>query len=250
MGERLRLYGLKALVTSAASGIGEAVARTLVKHGATVLAVDTINSGVEQHFASVKGIDGYAAANLTDSTRMPALVEEAVDRLGDIDILVNDFPLQPDEPLQTANDQFDRLLRLRAELVMSMCRSALPHMKKSPAGRIVNIGFLRSVFAANGAEACVRAEQDLAALTRALAAETGEFGMTANYIQPGAIMTPTSREVFRKNKALRDYCIANSAAKRLGEPVDVAKVVLFLVSDDAVFVNGTGIVVDGGHVGP
>ncbi len=93
----------------------------------------------------------------------------------------------------------------------------------------------------------MRAEQDLAHLTRALAAETGEFGITANYIQPGGIMTPESRETFRRNQGLRDFCIKRSAARRLGEPVDVAKVVLFLASDDAVFVSGTGIVVDGGR---
>jgi NAD(P)-dependent dehydrogenase (short-subunit alcohol dehydrogenase family) len=122
-------------------------------------------------------------------------------------------------------------------------------MKKSPAGRIINMGFLRSVFAADDVVACAAAEQDLAALTRALAAEIGEFGITANYVQPGAIMTPTSREVFRKDKALRDFCIAMSAAKRVGEPVDIAKVVLFLASDDAVFVSGTGIRVDGGRAG-
>ena len=84
-------------------------------------------------------------------------------------------------------------------------------------------------------------------MTRALAAETGEFGITANYVQPGAVMTPVSRETFRKDKALRDQCIAHSAARRLGEPVDVAKVVLFLASDDAAFVSGAGIAVDGGR---
>jgi NAD(P)-dependent dehydrogenase (short-subunit alcohol dehydrogenase family) len=79
--------------------------------------------------------------------------------------------------------------------------------------------------------------------------ETGAFGITANYVQPGGVMTPLSRKIFRKNRELRDYCIANSAARRLGEPIDVAKVVLFLASDDAVFVSGTGIVVDGGRIG-
>jgi NAD(P)-dependent dehydrogenase (short-subunit alcohol dehydrogenase family) len=128
-----------------------------------------------------------------------------------------------------------------------MARGALPHLKKSPAGRIINIGFLRSVFAAGGVVASDKAEKNLADITRALAAETGEFGITANYVQPGAVMTPTSREVFRKNKELRDYCIANSAARRLGEPVDIAKVVLFLASDDAVFVSGSGIAVNGGR---
>ena len=246
MGDPLRLYGLKALVISAASGIGEAVSRTLVKHGASILAVDHANSGVEQHFASVKGIDGYSA-NLTDATRMPVLIEETVERLGGLDILIADFPLQADMPLSDGDARLGTLLELRADLVMSICRSALPHLKKSPAGRIINLGFLRSVFAADGAEDFAKSERDLAALTRALGAETGEFGITANYIQPGAIMTPASRDVFKKDMALRDFCIAHSAAQRLGEPVDVAKVALFLASDDAAFISGTGVLVDGGR---
>ena len=76
MAEPLRLYGLNALVLNAGSGIGEATARTLIKHGATVIAVDTTNSGVERHFAAVKGITGLAA-NLVDPDQMPALVREA-----------------------------------------------------------------------------------------------------------------------------------------------------------------------------
>jgi NAD(P)-dependent dehydrogenase (short-subunit alcohol dehydrogenase family) len=248
MGDPLRLYGLRALVTNAGSGIGEAVARTLIKHGCRVLAVDSANRGVEQHFASVKGIDGHSA-NLTDATKMPLLIEEAVERLGGIDILVNEFPLHAKTPLSDGDAEVDKLLDHRADLIMSMCRSALPHLKKSPQGRIINIGFLRSIFSADGSEAFARSEKNLAALTRALGAETGEFGITANYIQPGAIMTPTSRDVYKKDMALRDFCIAGSAAQRLGEPVDVAKVALFLASDDAVFVSGTGVAVDGGRTG-
>jgi 3-oxoacyl-[acyl-carrier protein] reductase len=248
MAEPLRLYGMKAVVTSAAGGIGEAVARTLVKHGAEVLAVDDPNSGVEQHFASVKGIHGFSA-ELNEPDGIPALVEDAAGKLGALDILVNEFPIVPDAPIGEDGAGLDELLRKRAELIMAMCRSALPYLKKSPAGRIVNMGFLRSVFSAAAGEASQRAEQDLAAISRALAAEIGSFGITANHVQPGAIMTPESREVFRKDKALRDYCISRSAAKRLGEPVDVAKVVLFLASDDAVFVSGTGVAVDGGRAG-
>jgi NAD(P)-dependent dehydrogenase (short-subunit alcohol dehydrogenase family) len=235
MAEPLRLYGLNALVTSAGNGIGEAVARTLVKHGATVLAVDGLNSGVERHFSSVRGIHGLAA-ELRDAGRIPALIEAAVEQLGTIDIVINEYPLQPETPIGEPGPALEQLLETRAELIMAMCRGVLPYLKKSPAGRIVNIGFLRNIFSAGGTDACARAEADL------------QFGITANYVQPGAIMTAASREVFRKDKTLRDYCISNSAAKRLGEPVDVAKVVLFLTSDDAVFVSGTGIAVDGGRV--
>mgnify|MGYP001817393076 FL=1 len=248
MGDPLRLYGLNALVLNAGSGIGEAIARTFIKHGATVIAADTSNSGVEQHYRSVKGITGVVA-NLTDPDRLRELVEQTVETFGGLDIIVNDFPLRQDAPLEKADETLEKLLQSRATLTMTACRAALPHLKKSPAGRIINVGFLRSCFAANGDDASARAERDLANLTRALAAETGEFGITANYIQPGAVMTPASREVFRKDKALRDHCIKSSAARRVGEPVDIAKVALFLASDDAVFVSGTGIAVDGGRTG-
>lgn len=246
MAESLRLYGLNALVLNAADGIGEAVARTLVKHGATVIAADTAHSGVEKHFESVKGVTGQVA-NLTDTDALTELVDDAAAKLGSLDIVVNDFLLRQEAPLAKDDEKLKAVLQLRANLIMTVCRAALPYLKNSPAGRIINIGFLRSFFAADGREAAVRAEQDLAHLTRALAAETGEFGINANYIQPGGIMTPESRETFRRNKGLRDFCIKRSAARRLGEPVDVAKVVLFLASDDAVFVSGTGIVVDGGR---
>lgn len=248
MGDPLRLYGLNALVINGGGGIGEATARTLSKHGAAVLAADTANSGVEQLFRSVKGIEGHESS-LRDPKHMPTLVNETVGKLGGIDILVTDFPLTVEAPLENGDAQLDSLLKLRADLVSSICSAALPHLKKSPAGRIVNIGFLRSLFAADGNDAYERSEQDLAALTSELGAANGEFGITATYIQPGGIMTPVSREVFRKNMDLRDHCISNSAARRLGEPVDIAKVVLFLASDDSAFVSGTGIRVDGGPAG-
>ncbi len=247
MGEPLRLYGLNALVLNAADGIGEAIARTLVKHGATVVAADTANSGVEQHFRPVKGITGVVA-NLTDPAGLAKLVDDTVARLDGLDILVNDFLLRQKKPLADSGAALEDVLQTRANLIAAACRAALPHLKKSPAGRIINIGFLRSFFAAEGTDAAARAEQDLGNLTRALAAETGEFGITANYIQPGGIMTPESRDTFRKNAGLRDFCIQASAAQRLGEPVDVAKVALFLASGDAVFVSGAGIAVDGGRV--
>ena len=83
---------------------------------------------------------------------MPALVDEAVEKLGGIDILVNEFPLSGEAPLSDGDAKLASLLESRTELIESMCRAALPHLKKSPAGRIINIGFLRSIFAADGAD--------------------------------------------------------------------------------------------------
>jgi NAD(P)-dependent dehydrogenase (short-subunit alcohol dehydrogenase family) len=246
MSETPRLYGLNAVVTNAADGIGEAVARTLAKHGAQVLAVDVDVSGVEQHFRSVKNIEGIVS-DMHDPDRQGVMIDAAARKLGGIDILVCDYPVRIDGPITEADAKLEDLLQQRARITLAACRAALPHLKKSPAGRIVSIGLVRSVFAVAATDAVQRSEQNLADITRALAVETGDFGITANYVQPGGVMTPLSRKIFRKHKALRDFCIAQSAAHRLGEPIDIAKVVLFLASDDAVFVSGTGIAVDGGR---
>lgn len=245
MGDQTRLYGLNALVLNAGDGIGEAIARTLVKHGAEVVAVAGANSGVERQYATVKGITGMAFG-LSEADTMAEMVARATEILGQIDIVVNDFPVQPDKPQQTVDAGFERLLNKRAMLMTAVYEAVLSQLKNSPQGRIINIGLLRSCFAIDGEAAYAEAEADLASLTRELAAATGEYGIAVNYIQPGAIMTPAAREVFRKDHSLRDHCIRASAARRLGEPLEVAKVALFLAGADAVFVSGTGVAVDGG----
>ncbi len=247
MDDAMRLFGLKAIVTGAANGIGEAIARTFVKHGAQVLSVDAPDTGIETLFSSVRGISGFAA-DLTDAESISQITEAASSSLGALDIVVNNYVIQSEKPISDDDAAALQSLLDRKMAVMSgICNSALPLLEKSPAGRIINIGFVRSSFTKDGDAAYASAESALAEYTSKLASACGEFGITANYIQPGAIMTPDSRNVFSKDTALRDYCIKRSAASRLGEPVDVAKVALFLATDDAVFVSGAGIRVDGGE---
>jgi 3-oxoacyl-[acyl-carrier protein] reductase len=247
MDDAMRLFGLKAIVTGAANGIGEAVARTFVKHGAQVLSVDAPDTGIETLFSSVRGITGFAA-DLSDPASSEKIMAAAGSTLGALDIVVYNYVIQADTPIVNGDDStLDSLLKRKISVISGICDAALPLLKNSPAGRIINVGFIRSSFAKDGDAACATAEKALAECTGNMAAAYGEFGITANYIQPGAIMTPDSRDVFSGDTALRDYCINRSAAKRLGEPVDVAKVALFLATDDAVFVSGTGIVVDGGN---
>jgi NAD(P)-dependent dehydrogenase (short-subunit alcohol dehydrogenase family) len=247
MDDAMRLFGMKAIVTGAANGIGEAIARTFVKHGAHVLSVDAPDSGIETLFSSVRGISGFAA-DLADPESSKQILEAASSSLGALDIVVNNYVIQSETPVSDADDSVLKgLLDKNIAFMSAICDSALPLLKKSPAGRIINLGFLRSSFTNDGDEAYASAESALAEYTAGLAAACGEFGITANFIQPGAIMTPDSRDVFNKDMALRDYCINRSAARRLGDPVDVAKVALFLATDDAVFVSGTGVRVDGGE---
>lgn len=247
MAESKRLYGLKSIVTGAASSIGEAIVRTFAKHGADVIAADSADSHLESIYQRVQGVHPL---RLHDSSAMPAkLTQYALDTLGGLDILVNNFSDISDAPgLAAGSDGHSRRQQNHHQLILDVSRAVLPLLKQSPAGRIINIGFLPSTFGASGRAEFAASRKALAGLTATQAVDCGAFGITANYVQPGAIMTAASREIFDADKEFRDQCIKGSAARRLGEPVDVAKVVLFLATDDAVFVSGTGIVVDGGVV--
>ena len=246
MDEAMRLFGMKAIVTGAANGIGEAIARTFIKHGAQVLSVDAPDSGIDTIFSSVRGITGFAA-DLMNAESGKQIMKAATSSLGGLDIVVNNYVVQSGTPISDGDENaLKDLLDRKLTLMSGICDAALPLLKKSPAGRIINVGLVRSSFTKDGDAAYASAEHAVAKYTVNLASACGEFGITANYIQPGAIMTPDSRDVFNKDTALRDYCIKRSAAGRLGEPVDVAKVALFLATDDAVFVSGTGVRVDGG----
>ena len=247
MADPLRLYGLKAVVLAGASGIGEATARTLVKHGSEVLALDTEASGIDTVYTGVKGISG-AALDASAADYGDAVAAAAKSYFGGADILVNYVELPQDGPVSD-NDEpaLERLLEARDRLYDSVAAATIPMLKRSPAGRIISIGFVRSVFSIDGERAYEKSIEALADYCRHLAVEHGEDGVYANYIQPGAIMTRESRPVFSASTELRDFCIRRSAARRLGETIDVAKVVLFLASDDSAFVNGSGVIVDGGR---
>jgi NAD(P)-dependent dehydrogenase (short-subunit alcohol dehydrogenase family) len=249
MSDALRLFGTRAIVTGAVDGIGEAIVRTFIKQGALVFAVDRSDSGVDTQFSALRGVTPHVG-NPSDREGADELIAAAADALGGLDVVVNNGAVQTKTPIADGDaPELDAFLERKLRIYTSMSRAALPHLEKSPAGRIVNIGCLRSAFAKDGIASYQQSRQSLSEFTVTLASEVGPDGITVNYIQPGAIMTPASRRVFNENKDLRDYCIGYSAAQRLGEPVDVAKVALFLASDDAVFVSGTGIVVDGGATG-
>ncbi len=246
MSDALRLFGLKAIVTDAASGIGEAIVRTFVKQGAEVLAVDSSASGIETHFRKLHGVSGLALdLRARDSARQ--LIAAASSVHGGLDIVVGNFDWHGESPIaDTDKAAIASLTANMLSLISGVFDAAIPLLQKSPAGRMIAIGCLRSVFSRDGDQAYRESERALLASMRSLAMRCGESGITANFIQPGAVMTPVSRRVFSSDRELRDHCIRLSAAKRLGEPVDIAKVVLFLATDDSVFVSGSCIRADGG----
>lgn len=239
-----RMLGVRVLIVGAANGIGEAVARTCARHDADVFAADGPETDVASRFASVPRVSGVEHA--LGGARAKDLVAAATKSLGGLDAVIVCSGLQPKQPIADAAAQ-DRVVKGRLADIRQYFDAALPKLKKSPGGRFIAIGLLRSAFSRDAQILFESAEQALAELVRELCGGSGQFGITVNYVQPGAIMTAESRRVFVDDKALRDHCIRQSAARRLGEPLDVAKVALFLASDDATFVSGSGIAVDGGR---
>jgi NAD(P)-dependent dehydrogenase (short-subunit alcohol dehydrogenase family) len=241
-----RLFDVRAVVFGAAGGIGEAIARVYGKHGAKVLAVDGVNSDVGRQLKSVPGVSGLSLA-LHDAGTAAMAVETAVREFGGLDVLVNSFALQPAEPFGDESS-LQGPLSQRLERLRHHFDIALPHLRNSPSGRVISVGYLRSAFKRDGAALSASAEDALAEQTRALAAISGQHGITVNYLQPGAVMTAESRRIFAADSSFRDYCIRGSAARRIGDPIDIAKVAMFLASDDAAFVSGSGVRVDGGRI--
>jgi NAD(P)-dependent dehydrogenase (short-subunit alcohol dehydrogenase family) len=227
-----RLAGRRALVTGAASGIGRATAARLGHDGARVFGVDV-----------TAGCDLVADV----SADADAIVAAAGEALGGLDILVNNAGISGFEPFAAhGDDVWDRMLAVNLSAVFRLSRAAVPLLRASRAGRIVNVGSVMSSFGATGLAAYTASKHGVLGLTRALATELGPDGITVNCVQPGAIETGMTAPTFAANPEFAEYWRGKAALKRLGQPDDVAAVIAFLSGDDAGFVSGHGIFVDGG----
>ena len=226
------LSGRTALVTGTAHGIGSAIAAALAQHGATVHGVDKDD------------------VDVTDRDQVASLIE----RIGPVDILVNDaggVVGQVGRPLEEVSDEDWRTVvdaTLKSTFVCT--RAVVPGMKAAGYGRIVNIssGAGRSV-SLTGIQAYASAKAGQIGFTRQTAHELGPFGITVNSIAPGFVLSnPTSiRQWESYGEDGQRAILGNIATRRLGEPEDIANGVLFFVAEEASWVTGQVISIDGGH---
>lgn len=229
-----RLDSRAALVTGAGSGIGLATARRLAADGAQVLTVDRAG-------------DVDIVADVTAPGINARLVAEAEARLGRLDIVVACAGVTGVEPLDGHSDEFfDAMLAVNVTAVFRLLRDALPLLKRSPHGRMILIGSVMSSFGETGMTAYSASKHAVLGMTRSIATEAGAFGITVNCIQPGAIDTPMTAPAFTAMPEFKRHWIDKAALGRLGQPEDIADVAAFLASDDARFMSGHGIFVDGG----
>jgi 3-oxoacyl-[acyl-carrier protein] reductase len=239
-------------ITGAAQGIGAVTARAFAHEGARVALLDIDESGAGKVGAAITAGGGRALAirtDVTDEKSVATAVARVVAEFGGLDVLVNcaggygRLATVEDMPL----DEWDKTIALNLRSVFLMSRAAIPHLKKSQAGRIINVASIsgRAVTAASS-PAYGSAKAAVIQLTRFLAQQLGPDGITANAIAPITTLTP-------RVKALRtEEDIARIAAqvplKRLATSEDHANAMLFLASDAASYINGVALDVNGGRV--
>lgn len=243
-----RVAGKVAIVTGAASGIGEATARRLAAEGAAVCVADIdADNGkrVADQIVAVGGQAFFAATDVTRTAPIKRMIERTYKRYGRIDILHNNaIWFKHGSAVELDEKDWDKTLNAGLKAVFVAAKHAIPLMRQNGGGAIVNTASVHSLVSFATCTAYDAAKAGLLGLTRVLALDYGP-DIRVNAVLPGAILTPLWDNLKVPAKERRRY--ANMVpAKRLGTGDDIANAVLYLASDEASFVTGTSLVVDGG----
>ncbi|MFZ5669564.1 MAG: SDR family NAD(P)-dependent oxidoreductase [Pseudomonadota bacterium] len=237
-----RLAGRAAIITGAASGIGRASADLFAAEGARVLAVD--RPGADLAFPT--GDIVSLARDIGEDDAPAAIVAAAVEAFGGLDIVYNNAGVSGAAPVgETTDEAFDRQIAVNLRAAFRIARSAVPHLVKSPAGRLIFTASIMARHTDNGLVAYSASKAGVVGMMRTFALELGRHGVTANAILPGAIATGMTAASFAREDVAAVWA-KKAALKRLGRPVDIARAALFLASDDGGFVTGQALGVDGG----
>ena len=251
----MRLAGKVALVTGAAQGIGAAITGEFAKEGAMVYAVDR-SARLEATCTQICEAGGKAFSarlDITDHQAYSDLVSQIVDAKGSVDILINNAAIAYYEDLVTSSlDHWREIQAVNLEAQYIGCKLVAPHMIKRGWGRIVNIASTQAIATEATVGAYAASEGAIISFTKSLAVELAPFGINANAIAPGCIHTPMSI-VNGVDEATTEYFQTWYVGKRKiplarpGRPEEIARVAVFLASDDASYVTGHTLVADGGQ---
>ncbi|MDW8395527.1 MAG: 3-hydroxybutyrate dehydrogenase [Anaerolineae bacterium] len=248
----MTLSGKVALVTGAASGIGRAIAERFAQAGARVLVHDIAPAGSEVARA-INGV--FLQADLADPEAVRRLAQQALEAAnGRVDILVNNAGFQLVSPVEDFPEAvWDRMLQVMLTAPFQLIKYLLPPMKQQRWGRIINISSMHGLVASPYKSGYNSAKHGLIGLTRTVALEVGEFGITVNAICPAYVRTPLVESQLAdqsrihgipESEVISKIMLAPAAIKRLVEPEEVAEFALYLTSDKAGVITGAALTLD------
>jgi NAD(P)-dependent dehydrogenase (short-subunit alcohol dehydrogenase family) len=245
-----RVEGKIALVTGGAAGIGRQTAITLAREGAQVVIADINLDGAKKVAEDIGGGATAIHFDATDQQSIQDLVASVIAQHGRVDVIHNNAALVgPDawftdgSVIDTSIEMWDRAFATNVRSIFLMCKYALPHMVEHGGGSIVNMASVAGLRGSSALTAYGSTKAAVIGLTRFIAAQHGKQGVRCNAIAPGVIRT---QQLLDAVPDLPQQALAGVASPRVGEPSDIANMVLFLASDESAFVNGEVYRVDGG----
>ncbi|MCX7340984.1 MAG: SDR family oxidoreductase [Hyphomicrobiales bacterium] len=249
----MRLANKIAIITGAGSGIGHEAAKLFAREGAHVVVADRNAEAAQAVAAEITAHGGAAEAAIVDVSQemaLKAVIDGVAARHGRLDILVNNAGFGfAGTVVTTSEADWDALMAVNVKGVFFGCKHAIPVMTRQGGGVIINTASAVAVVGITDRAAYVASKGAVAALTRAMAMDHVADRIRINCVAPGTIETPYFAEIFARSNdapALRAGLEARQAMNRLGQPVEIAKAMLYLASDDSSFCTGTTLFADGG----
>jgi len=249
----MRLAGKVILVTGAASGMGRVATAMFAAQGAKVIAADLNVAGLDETMAGLEGAlaDSVLAVtgNVTDSDDMARMIGESVERFGKLNVLYNNAGIMPEADtsvVETSEDVWVQILDVNLKSIFLVCKHGIPALIEAGGGSIINIAsFVALVGCTNPQDAYTASKGGVLSLTRSLAVQYGPYGVRANAICPGPILTPMTEQLF-PNEEERLKRLNRIPLGRFGRAEDIVHAGVFLASDESSWMTGSQFVVDGG----
>jgi NAD(P)-dependent dehydrogenase (short-subunit alcohol dehydrogenase family) len=248
----MRLKDRVAIVTGAAKGIGKGIATVFSKEGAKVVVVDwdaDAGEGTAEEIRRSGGDASFVRCDVSDEQQVRAMVQAALDAYGRIDILVNNAGIGVYKSvLDATSEDWDRCLAVNLKGVFLCSKYVIPHMQAVGKGAIVNISSVHAHATVNGVAPYAASKGGVTALTRNMAIDYGPT-IRVNAIAPGWVLTPLIQSIFDSYpdpEEQRRIVEQRQVMKRIGQPEDIGYAAAFLASDEASFITGTQLFVDGG----